>query len=136
MRQTLIVAYFGNRTLGWSHVDGKPVFQGDKEWALRTKQASHDETFVSLYEGGVEGVANIDDPTNLKAVFLAMAALPRERIRIAACPDGMLESLGLSIQEIDEDEFYDEDELYGDTEDHEILSIPGDKILNGALKGI
>lgn len=132
MKQTLIVAYFADRTLGWSHVDGQPFFQGDSEWEESARQASEDKQYISLYEGNVEGVADIDDPENLKGVFLALAALPAERIRIAACPDGMLEGLGLSLREIDPD-----DEDQEDTESPFVpLNFSREEFLNDALKYI
>lgn len=99
MKQTLIVAYFGDKTLGWSHVNGKPIFHGDKEWEKHARQAALAKNYISLYEGNLEGVAQIDNPENLKGVFLALAAFPRERIRISTCPNGMMENLGLSIEE-------------------------------------
>lgn len=102
MKQEMIVAYFDDKAIGWSHVDGKPFFQGDKEWIEHTQRVAFEQKPISLYHGAVQGVPQIDDPTNLRGVFLALASLPRERIRISKCPHGMMESLGIHIEEIDE----------------------------------
>lgn len=99
----MIVAYFGDKTIGWSHVDGKPFLQGDKEWIEHAQKVAFIGETVSLYRGAVEGTPQLDDPQNLRGVFLALASLPRERIRISKCPRGMMESLGIHIEEIDED---------------------------------
>lgn len=99
----MIVAYFEDRTIGWSHVDGKSFLQGDKEWIEHAQRVASEGQLVSLYREAVEGIAQLDDPKNLRGVFLALASLPRERIRISKCPRGMMESLGIHIEEIDED---------------------------------
>lgn len=99
----MIVAYFEDRTIGWSHVDGKSFLQGDKEWIEHAQRVASEGQIVSLYREEVEGIAQLDDPKNLRGVFLALASLPRERIRISKCPRGMMESLGIHIEEIDED---------------------------------
>ena len=103
MKQEMIVAYFEDRTIGWSHVDGKSFLQGDKEWIEHAQRVASEGQIVSLYREEVEGIAQLDDPKNLRGVFLALASLPRERIRISKCPRGMMESLGIHIEEIDED---------------------------------
>lgn len=99
----MIVAYFGDKTIGWSHVNGKPFLQGDKEWIEHAQRIAFEAQPVSLYRGSVEGIPQLDDPKNLRGIFLALASLPRERIRISKCPRGMMESLGIHIEEIDED---------------------------------
>lgn len=98
----MIVAYYKDKAIGWSFADGKPLFQGDSEWIEHAKESSKNKEFISLYEGEVEGVAEVNNPKNLKGVFLALASLPRERIRVSKCPHGMMESLGINIEEFED----------------------------------
>lgn len=112
MKQEMIVAYFEDKAIGWSYVDGEPLFQGDKEWIEHAQKVAFEGKPVSLYHGAVEGIPQVDNPNNIKGVFLALASLPRERIRISKCPRGMMESLGIYIEEIDDN--LNEDSIGGE----------------------
>lgn len=131
MKQKLIVAYFADRTLGWSTAEGRAIFSGDAEWERVARQAAESKDFISIYEGAVEGIAEIDNPENLRGAFLALAAFPGERIRISTCPDGMMESLGIVMEEINDDE----DE--GDSEDSLLEYVEPERFSrNEFLRGV